>query len=281
MAPLATMGISCSVRWDLVRTPSKGRIRLVSDFTDNIVIIRVFPGPFTTLKNTLQPPLRGAVLQTFGAGNAPDHDPTFLRTLREASERGVVVVNVTQCQSGSVAPHYATGQALADAGVVQGGDMTAEAALVKLGWLLASGRSAEQVRALMATDLRGEITAHRTERFSLHDGGFLRSVFSAIYDRHAPSDSEAPATPPRRRSRSAPAPAGGGVAAEDSDEEADGIGGLASLRSALMPTLLCSAAGAGDVEALTAMLADGAVRHRPDLTSPAHAVELTGRWSRN
>eukprot|EP01045_Picozoa_sp_COSAG04_P039065 COSAG04_NODE_10759_length_755_cov_1.015244_2_plen_146_part_01 len=146
MAPLATMGISCSVRWDLVRTPSKGRIRLVSDFTDNIVIIRVFPGPFTTLKNTLQPPLRGAVLQTFGAGNAPDHDPTFLRTLREASERGVVVVNVTQCQSGSVAPHYATGQALADAGVVQGGDMTAEAALVKLGWLLASGRSAEQVR---------------------------------------------------------------------------------------------------------------------------------------
>ena len=59
------------------------------------------------------------------------------------------------------------------------------------------------------------------------------------------------------------------------------VGGLASLRSALMPTLLCSAAGAGDVEALTAMLADGAVRHRPDLTSPAHAVELTGRWSRN
>ena len=57
---------------------------------------------------------------------------------------------------------------------------TAEAALVKLGWLLASGRSAEQVRALMATDLRGEITAHRTERFSLLYTPIWIGAFAAI-----------------------------------------------------------------------------------------------------
>jgi lysophospholipase len=75
-----------------------------------------------------------------------------------------------------VSAHYATGRALADAGVVAGGDMTPEAALVKLGWLLGAAHTPSTVRQLMATDMRGELTAHRVSRFSLRDGGFLRSV---------------------------------------------------------------------------------------------------------
>ena len=183
MAPLATLGITCSVRWDLVRPVSPGRLRVKPHFEPNLVIIRVFPGPFTTLRNTLRPPLRGAILQTFGAGNAPDRDPEFLTALREASDRGLVVVNVTQCSMGTVEPHYATGQALEKVGVVAGGDMTPEAALVKLGWLLGCGHSPEQVRKMMRRDIRGELTDRRTERFSLGDAGFLRAVFSAIHER--------------------------------------------------------------------------------------------------
>jgi lysophospholipase len=176
MSPLATLGVTCSVRWDLVRPASPGRLRLKPEFETNLVIIRVFPGPFTTLRNTLRPPLRGAILQTFGAGNAPDRDPDFLQALREASDRGVVIVNVTQCSSGTVEPHYATGQSLETAGVIPGGDMTPEAALVKLGWLLGCGLDGEQVRKMMRTDLCGELTDRRTQRFSLGDGGFLRCV---------------------------------------------------------------------------------------------------------
>lgn len=174
ISPLATLGITCSVRWDLVRPASPGRLRLKPQFEPNLVIIRVFPGPFTTLRNTLRPPLRGAILQTFGAGNAPDRDTEFLLALREASDRGVVIVNVTQCSSGTVEPHYATGQSLEKAGVIPGGDMTPEAALVKLGWLLGCGLDTEQVRKMMRTDLRGEVTDRRTQRFSLGDAGFLR-----------------------------------------------------------------------------------------------------------
>ena len=180
MSPLATLGINCSVRWDLVRPGSPGRLRLKSDFEPNLVIIRVFPGPFTTLRNTLRPPLRGAILQTFGAGNAPDRDPEFLSALREASNRGVVIVNVTQCSSGTVEAHYATGQSLEKVGVVAGGDMTPEAALVKLGWLLGCGLDADQVRRMMCKDICGELTSHRTQRFSLGDAGFLRCASSLL-----------------------------------------------------------------------------------------------------
>jgi len=197
LPPLATMGISCSVRWDLVRPPSPGRFRLMPDFDPNLVIIRVFPGPFTTLRNTLQPPLKGAILQTFGAGNAPDRDADFLDALREASSRGLVIVNVTQCSAGSVEPAYATGQSLAAAGVVAGGDMTPEAALVKLGWLLGCGLAPEEVRRMMGTDLRGEVTNRQAQRFSLSDGGFLRRVFSAAsLESVAQADPSAAAPPP-------------------------------------------------------------------------------------
>ena len=274
MVPLATLGITCSVRWDLVRAPSPGRMRLKPDFEHNLVIIRVFPGPFTTLRNTLKPPLRGAVLQTFGAGNAPDHDEDFLSALREASDRGLVIVNVTQCSSGTVEPHYATGQSLAAAGVVAGGDMTPEAALVKLGWLLGSGLSPEETRTLMGTDLRGEITSHRTQRFSLEDGGFLRSVFSAIQDREPDGGAiggtdSAPGTPSRYHDEiyGVTATAGGNL-------------GLASLRRALMPTLLCAAAGTGDTDAIMAMVADGAVLRTAtdyDGRTPLHLAASEGR----
>jgi L-asparaginase len=79
--------------------------------------------------------------------------------LAEACGRGVVIVNVTQCLRGRVEPGvYATGAALARAGVVSGRDLTAEAALTKLAYLLSAGHSSDEVRRLMGEDLRGELT---------------------------------------------------------------------------------------------------------------------------
>ncbi len=120
--------------------------------------LRIFPGITPeTLKGFLGP-LQGAVLHTYGAGNAPDR-PELLDVLRQASERGVVLVNCTQCLEGSVnMADYATGNALREVGVVSGYDMTPEAALTKLYHLLSRGLDPEIVRDQMQQNLRGELT---------------------------------------------------------------------------------------------------------------------------
>ena len=88
--------------------------------------LRLFPGiTAATVQAFLAPPIRGVVLETFGAGNAPQRKD-LLSALREACERGVVIVAITQCAKGSVSNAYEAGRTLLQAGVVPGGDMTPE-----------------------------------------------------------------------------------------------------------------------------------------------------------
>lgn len=83
-----------------------------------------------------------------------------MQVLKDASERGIVVVNLTQCISGKVnMGGYATGNALAHAGVISGFDLTVEATLTKLHYLLSQPLSAAEIREQMQQDLRGELTA--------------------------------------------------------------------------------------------------------------------------
>jgi L-asparaginase len=108
----------------------------------------------------LKPPLQGLVLEAYGTGNAPNNNRAFLNALDEATQRGVVIVDCTQCLRGAVKLHaYATGAALLDVGVVSGADMTPSAALTKLNYLISTGHSFQETRELMQQDLCGEITA--------------------------------------------------------------------------------------------------------------------------
>ncbi len=133
--------------------------RVAATLSPHVAALRLFPGITANIaENILQSPLCGLVLETYGAGNAPNQDHALLRVFRDASERGVVIVNVTQCLRGSVVPTYASGNALTRAGVISGSDMTVEAALTKLAWLLAQGLSVNQVRAKMVRAVRGELT---------------------------------------------------------------------------------------------------------------------------
>jgi L-asparaginase len=122
--------------------------------------LRLFPGiAARVLENMLMPPIQGLVLETFGVGNGPDQHPEFLAVLRRATDRGVVVVNCTQCLRGAVSMgDYATGAALAKAGVISGHDMTTEAALAKLYTLLSSDLSPAEVRRRMGRSACGELT---------------------------------------------------------------------------------------------------------------------------
>ncbi len=159
--PLGRVGVELELRHELLLPPQPGPLRVRPLRAVAVAALRLFPGMSAELlRNVLRPPLRGLVLETYGAGNAPSREPELLDALRDAARRGVVVVNCTQCLRGRVdMSGYATGAALARAGVISGSDMTAEAALSKLIWLLSQELEPAEVRALMQRDLRGELSA--------------------------------------------------------------------------------------------------------------------------
>jgi L-asparaginase len=132
---------------------------IVKDKIDNnVVVLKLFPGiSEQTLRSVLSlDGLRGVVLETFGTGNAPTSE-WFIGALTDAIERGVKIVNVTQCSGGAVAMHlYETGLRLQNTGVMCGYDMTSEAAVTKLMWVLGNHDSSEEISALMSRSLRGE-----------------------------------------------------------------------------------------------------------------------------
>ncbi|MBV1775774.1 asparaginase [Burkholderiaceae bacterium DAT-1] len=122
--------------------------------------LKLYPGFSASLiAGLLSTPLDGLVLETYGAGNVPDYDPALLAALTEASKRGTVIINCTQCPSGRVAMgHYAASSALGKAGLVSGGDMTVEAAITKLYALLSQSPDLVSVRERAALNLRGEVS---------------------------------------------------------------------------------------------------------------------------
>ena len=130
------------------------------DMNPNVVIFSLFPGIQENLVGHVldAPELRGIVMRSFGSGNAPQQ-PWLLRTLHHAAERGVVVVNISQCVAGCVEmERYDTGYQLKSAGVVSGYDSTVEAAATKLMFLNAKYNDEQTVRNMMNCSIAGEIT---------------------------------------------------------------------------------------------------------------------------
>ncbi len=126
----------------------------------NVVVLSLFPGIEVSLMRhiLLAPKLKGVVLRTYGSGNAPQ-EQWLTRLLREATERGTTIVNVTQCAAGRVAmERYSAGNHLRAAGVLSGYDGTVEATVAKMMFLLANYPDTKTVRTLMSRNLAGEIT---------------------------------------------------------------------------------------------------------------------------
>jgi len=157
---LATIGIAIELHDDLLLPPSSKPFNLQTIEPHFIANFRLFPGfASDVLSYILQQPLRGLVLETYGAGNAQNNAPRFLQLLEEACERGVIIINCSQCHQGKVEMNqYATGFTLKQAGLISGHDMTPEAAHCKLLYLLSKLYDIGQIKTLMEANLCGELT---------------------------------------------------------------------------------------------------------------------------
>ena len=160
--PLAEAGINIRYNRALIRKPGSWEERPLfhTELDTRVSILKIHPGitPGVVKDILLGKETRAVILETYGAGNAPSKE-WFLSIVREASEQGKILLNITQCIAGQVNMDlYATGKSLKAAGVMNGYDSTTESALGKLFYLLGVFDTNEEVKRGLEMDLRGEIS---------------------------------------------------------------------------------------------------------------------------
>ncbi|QBR83180.1 asparaginase [Legionella israelensis] len=158
--PLARIGIHIELNREYLRPKPEGDFHLHTIFPSFIANFRLFPGfSSEVLGYILNQPLKGLILESYGTGNAQNNDPHFLHLLKKACDKGVIIVNCTQCHQGKVEMNqYATGMSLKKAGLISGHDMTPEAAHCKLLYLLSKHQNIQHIKTWVETDLCGELS---------------------------------------------------------------------------------------------------------------------------
>lgn len=158
---LAESGVHLKVNQEaLFSTKKGGPFKVHKSFDDRVFILKLFPGINKHVVRAIfqMPDLKGIVLETYGAGNAPTYN-WFIEELKKALEKGLYIVNVTQCSGGSVIMGaYETSTRLKELGLISGGDITTEAAVTKLMYLLGQNIEQQEFKNVFETSLRGEIS---------------------------------------------------------------------------------------------------------------------------
>ena len=158
--PLATAGIEISYNKHLVFYPESADLQVHKNLNSNVAVLTLFPGITPKVVNSILSTegLEAVVISSYGSGNAPTED-WFIDALQNAVNKGIVLYDVTQCKSGTVRiGQYATSLDLGRIGVISGYDITLEAAITKLMYLLGRYSDKETVKTMLTKSLRGEIT---------------------------------------------------------------------------------------------------------------------------
>ena len=157
---LAEVGVHIRYHSHLILNAESGKLTVRKNLDNSVIILKLFPGiAEIVVKNALSiSGLKGVVLETYGAGNAPTDD-WFIEALQEAIRKGIIIYNVTQCYGGAVdMGKYETSVRLSQIGVVGGYDITTESAVAKMMYLLGQELSHDEIIRLLQVPLRGELT---------------------------------------------------------------------------------------------------------------------------
>lgn len=161
---LAKIGLGIHFNHDVLHKVSDEQpLKPHYNLDTNVMPVDLFPGlsPEILRHQLFTPGVKGIVLRTYGAGNAPTA-PWFIEAVRECIESGRVILNVTQCVNGGVHPkRYVAGNLLAETGVVSGEDLTFEAAITKMMFLFGQGYDAKEVSQRLTRSIAGEMTLSR------------------------------------------------------------------------------------------------------------------------
>lgn len=157
---LAEAGVNLKFNQSIVRNDGNNKLKLNLNFDNNIATLKMYPGLsrfiVEALLNTKN--LKGVVLETFGAGNATT-EKWFIDLLNQAISKRIIVLNISQCQGGTVEQgKYETSSFFNKMGVISGSDMTFEAATTKMMYVFGLNLSIEESKRLLQINLRGELT---------------------------------------------------------------------------------------------------------------------------
>jgi len=160
LEPLLEAGINIKLNAVEQFVTSENELQLNKITPQPIGVVHLYPGISSELiENVIKQPVKALILKSYGVGNAPQ-DEKLLNCLKKATEQGIIIVNCSQCIKGTVNMEgYATGTSLSKCGVISGKDMTLEATLTKLHYLLSQKFSLTEMKKMIIESLRGELTS--------------------------------------------------------------------------------------------------------------------------